>query len=154
MLWFPKNVRIFLQKCPGTRFPGSRLFACLFNRLKSEVVFTTFCNSQLYNNWLTNILFHIIWTISKGFSDGFLIIFEQYIKYCYRQDLNNIWRLIGKYLNNISTIFFTIFRWYLSNIPVIYIQYMDKIVQMPSKYGSNIVKILSQTMFMYYPICR
>ena len=29
MFWILKNVRIFLQKCPGTRFPGSRLFACL-----------------------------------------------------------------------------------------------------------------------------
>ena len=28
-LWYLKNVRILLQKYPGTRFPGSRLFACL-----------------------------------------------------------------------------------------------------------------------------
>ena len=28
-LGFLKNVRIWLQKCLGTRFPGSRLFACL-----------------------------------------------------------------------------------------------------------------------------
>ena len=32
-LWFPKNVRIFLQKCPGSRIPGSQLFACLLLKL-------------------------------------------------------------------------------------------------------------------------
>ena len=30
-LWFLWNVRISLQKCPRTRFPGSQLIACLQN---------------------------------------------------------------------------------------------------------------------------
>ena len=49
-LWFQKNVRIFFQKCPGTRFPGSWLFACL-QEIWCLVLFCLyFASLMLYRN--------------------------------------------------------------------------------------------------------
>ena len=63
-LWFLKNARILLQKCPGTKFPGFPLFACLMKSqlyFKLEVKFklnlaNLSCQSKFYSCYVHSLI--------------------------------------------------------------------------------------------------